>query len=191
MNCTHSNHITTNISHETNFSWTFVSWTRNTAINTWFNISNILLGISLNETKNDIKFNPSILESESGKPLNVLWSSYIAYQKFQRYISGDTEKNDYYSYIKKQNSSIDTCFPFYGSDLEIFGYKNPVERSDGDGNEINRFREILDLFSTDNQIEFLFHTFCEECKLSGPIRSQKVSCHRYQMQWGIAARIEA
>ena len=75
----------------------------------------------------------------------MIWSSYIAYQKFQRYISGDSEKKDYYSYVQKQkNSSIDTCFPFYGSDLEIFGYKNPVERSDGDGNEIKRFKEIIE-----------------------------------------------
>jgi len=125
------------------------------------NIKNIITvwewANKIHETSNEVKFNPSKLESTSGKTLNVLWSSYIAYQKFQRYISGDSEKNDYYSYIQKQkNSSADTCFPFYGSDLEIFGYKNPVERSDGDGNEIKRFREILDLLITDNEIEFLF-----------------------------------
>jgi len=125
------------------------------------NIKNIITvwewANKIHETSNEVKFNPSKLESTSGKTLNVLWSSYIAYQKFQRYISGDSEKNDYYSYIQKQkNSSADTCFPFYGSDLEIFGYKNPVERSDGDGNEIKRFREILDLLTTDNEIEFLF-----------------------------------
>ena len=111
----------------------------------------------IRETNNKVKYNPSKLETVSGKTLNVLWSSYIAYQKFQRYISGDSDQNNYYSYIQKQKSSLhDACFPFYGSDLEIFGFKNPVERSDADGKELKRFREILDLLTADDEIEFLF-----------------------------------
>ena len=110
----------------------------------------------IHDSKNEIKFQPNILSSETGEQLNIIWSSYIAYQKFQRYINGDIEKNDYLQYILKQkNSSSDSCFPFYSSDLEIFGYNNPVLRLAGDGNEIHRFRQILDELEKDSGIEFI------------------------------------
>ena len=110
----------------------------------------------IHSSKNEIKFQPNILSSQTGEHLDVIWSSYIAYQKFQRYINGDIEKNDYLQYILKQkNSSSDSCFPFYSSDLEIFGYNNPVLRLAGDGNEIHRFRQILDELEKDSGIEFI------------------------------------
>ena len=110
----------------------------------------------IHSSKNEIKFHPSTLSSQTGEQLDVIWSSYIAYQKFQRYINGDIEKNDYLQYILKQkNSSSDSCFPFYSSDLEIFGYNNPVLRLAGDGNEIHRFRQILDELEKDSGIEFI------------------------------------
>ena len=110
----------------------------------------------IHSSKNEIKFQPNTLSSQTGEHLDVIWSSYIAYQKFQRYINGDIEKNDYLQYILKQkNSSSDSCFPFYSSDLEIFGYNNPVLRLAGDGNEIHRFRQILDELEKDSGIEFI------------------------------------
>ena len=110
----------------------------------------------IHSSKNEIKFHPSTLSSQTGEHLDVIWSSYIAYQKFQRYVNGDIEKNDYLQYILKQkNSSSDSCFPFYSSDLEIFGYNNPVLSLAGDGNEIHRFRQILDELEKDSGIEFI------------------------------------
>ena len=110
----------------------------------------------IHSSKNEIKFQPNTLSSQTGEQLDVIWSSYIAYQKFQRYVNGDIEKNDYLQYILKQkNSSSDSCFPFYSSDLEIFGYNNPVLRLAGDGNEIHRFRQILDELEKDSGIEFI------------------------------------
>jgi len=110
----------------------------------------------IHSSKNEIKFQPNTLSSQTGEQLDVIWSSYIAYQKFQRYINGDIEKSDYLQYILKQkNSSSDSCFPFYSSDLEIFGYNNPVLRLAGDGNEIHRFRQILDELEKDSGIEFI------------------------------------
>ena len=110
----------------------------------------------IHEHDDEIKFQPGTFLSQTGEKLDVIWSSFIAYQKFQRYINGDIDKNDYYSYIIKQkHSSLDTCFPLYASDMEIFGYKNPVLRLAGDGKEIKRFHEILDLIEQDPEIEFL------------------------------------
>ena len=39
--------------------------------------------------------------------------------------------------------SDDNCFPFYGSDMEIFGYKNPVLELEGKGNEIGFDEAII------------------------------------------------
>ena len=99
-------------------------------------------------------FSPIKIKSNEGQ-LNVIWNSRNAYQNFQKYVSGKTKKYVYLDFILKNKKSEDACFPFYGSDMEIFGYKNPVLRLAGDGNEIRRFHEILDLVEQDSEIEFL------------------------------------
>ena len=102
----------------------------------------------------DGKFLPKKITSEFGS-LNIIWNSYIAYQKFQRYINGEIEKGEYLRYIQNHKTRGRNCFPFYGSDLEIFGYKNTVLGLRGDGKEIDRFHDILDLIEKDSNLEFI------------------------------------
>ena len=47
------------------------------------------------------------------------------------------------------------CFPFYGSDMEIFGNDNPVLGLTGKGNEVKKFYEIIKEFRDNDKIEFL------------------------------------
>jgi hypothetical protein len=103
---------------------------------------------------NKQKFNPKTISTDLGN-LNVIWNSYISYQKFQRYVNGEIEKNEFFDYIIKNKSENISCFPFYGSDMEIFGYKNPVLGLEGTGKEIDRFREILDKIEKDDEISFI------------------------------------
>ncbi len=103
---------------------------------------------------NKRKFNPKTISMDLGN-LNVIWNSYISYQKFQRYVNGEIEKNEFFDYIIKNKSENISCFPFYGSDMEIFGYKNPVLGLEGTGKEIDRFREILDKIENDDEISFI------------------------------------
>ena len=103
------------------------------------------------------KFFPKKIIKNSSE-LNIIWNSYIAYQKFQRYVDGILNKKEYLTYILKQQSNTDSCFPWYGSDMEIFGYKNPVLGLEGKGNEIQRFREILNELEKNKQIKFEFPT---------------------------------
>jgi len=77
------------------------------------------------------------------KPLNIIWNSYHTYQKFQQYIKGKIKKQEYLDFILQHKKKTDSCFPFYGSDMEIFGYKNPILDISIDGKEIQRFHEIL------------------------------------------------
>ena len=103
---------------------------------------------------NKEKFKPKFITSNLGN-LNVIWNSYISYQKFQRYVNGEIEKREYFDYILKNKSENISCFPFYGSDMEIFGYKNPVLGLEGTGKEISRFREILEEIEKDEELEFI------------------------------------
>ena len=100
------------------------------------------------------KFLPKKIGSAS-KNLNIIWNSYIAYQKFQRYVNGEIEKEEYFNYILKHKEKTDSCFPFYGSDMEVFGYKNLVLELKGDGKEIQRFREILDEIEKKSDLVFI------------------------------------
>jgi hypothetical protein len=106
------------------------------------------------EFNNNNKFHPRILD-DGANQINFIWNSYIAYQKFQRYVNAEISKEEYLQYILNQKKEVDSCFPFYGSDMEIFGYPNPVLGLKGRGNEVQRFRKILDDLEKNPDLEFI------------------------------------
>ena len=56
------------------------------------------------------KFSPAKFPTKKGS-LNILWNSYIAFQKFQRYINGEISTKNFFEYIKLQkNSKIDSLY---------------------------------------------------------------------------------
>jgi hypothetical protein len=106
---------------------------------------------NLNKKQN---FSPIKIKSNEWR-LNVIWNSRNAYQNFQKYVSGETKKQTYLDFILKNKKSEDACFPFYGSDMEIFGYKNPVLGLKGNGDEVKRFYDILDEIKKCNELDFV------------------------------------
>jgi hypothetical protein len=108
----------------------------------------------ISSLNNKIKFNPKTISTDLGN-LNIIWNSYISYQKFQRYVNGEIEKNEFFNYIIRNKLENTSCFPFYGSDMEIFGYKNPILGLEGTGKEIERFRQILDKIENDEELSFI------------------------------------
>ena len=106
---------------------------------------------NLNKKQN---FSPIKIKSNEGQ-LNVIWNSRNAYQNFQKYVSGKTKKHAYLDFILKNKKSEDTCFPFYGSDMEIFGYKNPVLGLKGNSDGVKRFYDILDEIKKHNELDFV------------------------------------
>ena len=99
-------------------------------------------------------FSPIKIKSDEGQ-LNVIWNSRNAYQNFQKYVSGQTKKQAYLDFILKNKKLEDSCFPFYGSDMEIFGYKNPVLGLKGNGDEVKRFYDILEEIKKHNELDFV------------------------------------
>ena len=99
-------------------------------------------------------FSPLKITYENFK-ITALWNSRIAYQKFQNYIVGKISKQQYINFILKNKNRKNSCFPFYGSDMEIFGYDNPVLGLKGKGNEITRLYDIIHDIKNRNDLEFL------------------------------------
>ena len=127
-------------------------------------------------------FLPITIKSKKDE-INVIWNSRYAYQKFQAYLAGKINKNNYLNFILKNKKPKDTCFPFYGSDLEIFGYKNPVLGLKGHGEEIKRFHDILMEIQKHDELEFVLpsnlmrifppHRKIEICSTKYPILGKK------------------
>jgi hypothetical protein len=106
---------------------------------------------------NNEKFFPKKI-FQNKKSLNIIWNSYNTYQKFQQYIKGKIKKQEYLDFILQHKKKTDSCFPFYGSDMEIFGYKNPILGISTDGKEIQRFHEILVEIEKMSDVEFYLPT---------------------------------
>ena len=121
------------------------------------NLKNIMIIYETAMQKNNISkvnFAPSKIKIKNNQ-INVIWNSRYAYQTFQKYIHGKISKKDYVKYVLNNKHSKNYCFPFYGSDMEIFGNDNPVLGLTGKGNEVKKFYEIIKEFRDNDKIEFL------------------------------------
>lgn len=76
------------------------------------------------EIRSDINnlYSLAHVRSQSKCKLKVLWSSSIAFQKFQRLIFDEISEDDYFDYIKIHANSKDRHFPLYCGDWEVFGF---------------------------------------------------------------------
>jgi hypothetical protein len=121
------------------------------------NFKNIILirdgffNFSLNSTKND--FTPAQIFHKN-KRLNIIWNSYFTYKQFQQYIAGKISKPDYIKFINSHKQKNDSCFPLYGSDLEIF-VTNPVLGLNSDDKKLERFYQILEEIEKMPDLEFI------------------------------------
>ena len=70
---------------------------------------------------------PQILIDNFGNKIPVIWSNSISFQRFQRYIFGDINQDDYATYLKNYNKKF---FCLYSSDAEIFNYRPRGSKSE-------------------------------------------------------------
>lgn len=91
--------------------------------------------------------------------LNLVWNSSIAFQKLQRYASGQITEEEYLEYLNSHfDTNKDRALCLYGSDLEIFDYKpgnydwfyNP-KGSD----EMDRLDHIFGFLNSSDKFEFM------------------------------------
>lgn len=75
------------------------------------------------EFNNKIKFSDKYFHHKVlglDHKLNLIWNSSINFQKFQRYIHGKDNENDYLNFIKKTKGNF---YCLYGSDGEVFDFR--------------------------------------------------------------------
>lgn len=99
---------------------------------------------------------PQIITGSDGTRINAIMNSYIAFQKFQRYIAGEYDIDTYMQYVLRNlKEGSKACFPFYGSDWEIFGYNNAILGSEHTGKEVDRFRRFLEAVEENDELSFI------------------------------------
>ena len=69
------------------------------------------------------RYYPQIACGSSGQELPVIWNKSIAFQKFQRFVHGDLEWDDYLGYLVHHVGPTPRVFALYGNDAEIFDYR--------------------------------------------------------------------
>jgi hypothetical protein len=101
-------------------------------------------------------YSPQIITGSDGTRINAIMNSYIAFQKFQRYIAGEYDIDTYMRYaLRNLKEGSAACFPFYGSDWEIFGYNNAILGSEQTGSELERFRKFLEAAEANDDLSFI------------------------------------
>ncbi len=62
-------------------------------------------------------------QGSDGRSIGLLWSNTVAFQKLQRFVHGDIEIDDYFSYVRSHRGSEPRSLCIYASDAEIFDFR--------------------------------------------------------------------
>jgi hypothetical protein len=57
------------------------------------------------------------------RSIPLIWNKSIAFQKFQRYVHGELELEEYLIYIFSHKAESERAFPVYGNDVEVFDFR--------------------------------------------------------------------
>jgi hypothetical protein len=69
------------------------------------------------------RYTPQPVQGTRAVETKVIWSSLIAFQKFQRYVHGDQSLEDYMSYLDAHVGNSPRSLCLYGNDAEIFDFR--------------------------------------------------------------------
>jgi hypothetical protein len=69
------------------------------------------------------RYLPQRAVGPGGDSIALIWNESVAFQKFQRYAHGETDLDEYLTYIRSHAASEDRAFPVYGNDVEIFDFR--------------------------------------------------------------------
>ncbi len=76
------------------------------------------------EWENEWRYFPQIAVGKLKREIPLVWTDSIAFQKFQRYIHGEYELDEYINYLEScVNKDEVRYFPLYANDVEIFNFR--------------------------------------------------------------------
>ncbi len=87
----------------------------------------------------------------------IIWTNYIAFQKFQRYAHGELSLEKYLSYLYK-HAEHGGNFPLYGNDVEIFDFRPGRFKNEptiGEVSEWKKIEELYNILSKDKRFEIV------------------------------------
>ena len=110
------------------------------------------------------------MKGPGGSVLPVLWSDSILFQKFQQFVHGDINLNDYLLFIEKFRSKNNLLLPIYTNDAEVFDYRP------------GRFQEELSIHPEGewNRINKLIYALKEEIKIDWLLPSEALEVVKMQ-----------
>ena len=122
-------------------------------------VKNII--VDFDSAPDNVRLNKSLLYkpvkiiSQKGETLTVIWSSSIAFQKFQRYIFDEISFEDYWQYLSDNFSTNELrSFCLYAGDWEVFGFSPKIIKRNFK-NDYKRMDELFDKFTKDKNLEFI------------------------------------
>ncbi len=91
---------------------------------------------------------PQEVEGSGGQRIPVIWADSIAFQKFQRYVHGEYDLEEYLAFLDTHRNG-DRYFPIYSNDVEIFDYRPGRYKTEAEVDEQRReWERIRGLFAT-------------------------------------------
>ncbi|MEE8557648.1 MAG: glycoside hydrolase family 57, partial [Myxococcota bacterium] len=109
------------------------------------------------EWKSEWRYRPQMARDSRGESIPILWSSAIAFQKFQRYAHGELSLDSLVGYLRDQAGPGRPLFCIYANDAEVFDFRpgryetEPALAEEGEWVRISR---LLDRLSTLDAFRF-------------------------------------
>jgi Glycosyl hydrolase family 57 len=97
----------------------------------------------------ELRYLPQFARGQHGEEIPLIWNKSIAFQKFQRFVHGEMELDEYLRYLCGHLSEAPRVFPVYGNDVEIFDFRpgryqtEPALREVGEWQRISRVFEAI------------------------------------------------
>lgn len=103
------------------------------------------------------RYLPQIAMGQHSEELPVIWNNSIFFQKFQRYVHGELELDDYIALICRHDNSTTRTIPLYGNDVEIFDFRPGRFTTEAvmEHDEWGRIRELFERLQQDDRFTFI------------------------------------
>ncbi len=113
------------------------------------------------------RYAPQWAKAQDGARLPIVWSSSVAFQKFQRYMYGEITLDEYLEYLYGHISPVeDRALSLYSNDWEVFDYKpgdhDGIYFKKADTPELDRMKELFAVLTADSRLQFVLPSEVEK-----------------------------